>query len=323
MTDSLHALPWQQAHWQQMTRLAISGQMSHAWLLTGPAGVGKRQFAKAFTAFMLCENKQAAACGVCRSCQQLVAGHHPNAMHLQRLVNEKTGKLNRDINIEQIRDLNERLALSSHYGQAKIAVIDPADALNQNSVNALLKTIEEPPAGSYLLLISERPQALTATLRSRCQRLRFAAPTLAESVEWLGAGKAADLALQQSYGAPLKARELMDSGKLDRIEKWASELRDIAARKRDPITVAGALTASKSSAKEDASEFLQWLMSWLTLELRSSLRSQGHYSPAAIETVMRDTLEGQRRLAGNGMPQLILEALLVNWWHLARQSKVA
>jgi DNA polymerase-3 subunit delta' len=239
-------------------------------------------------------------------------------MYLQRLQNEKTEKLNRDINIEQIRDLNERLALSSHYGQPKVAVIDPADALNQNSVNALLKTIEEPPADSYLLLISERPQALTATLRSRCQRLRFAIPTSTQSVEWLGTDKAVTLALQHSYGAPLKARALMDSGKLVHMEKWASELTAIAARKRDPIQVAGVVTASKGSAKEDASDFLQWLVSWLTQELRSSLRLQGNYRPAAIEMMIRDTLEGQRRLASNGMPQLILESLLVNWWRLAR-----
>jgi DNA polymerase-3 subunit delta' len=323
MSDMLCALPWQQAQWQHLTQLAVSGKMPHAWLLIGPSGVGKRQFATAFTAFMLCESRQASACGTCRSCQQFLVGHHPNALHLKRLMNEKTNKLNRDINIEQIRELNERLSLSSHYGQAKIAVIDPADALNQNSINALLKTIEEPPSGSYLLLLSERPMALAATLRSRCQQLRFAVPTEAESLQWLGAGKAAERALQQSHGAPLKARERMDAGKLDRINEWGDVVTAIAARKREPIQFAATLTSSKASAKEDAAEFLMWLLSWLTAELRAALRSHGSYSPVVLEIMLRDTLEAQRRLAGNGLPQLILEALLVNWWHLARQSRAA
>ena len=231
--------------------------------------------------------------------------------------------MNRDINIEQIRELNERLSLSSHYGQAKIAVIDPADALNQNSINALLKAIEEPPSGSYLLLLSERPMALAATLRSRCQQLRFAVPAEAESLQWLGAGRVAELALQQCRGAPLNARAWMEAGKLDRINEWSDLVTEIAARRRDPIQFAATLTSNKASAKEDAAEFLMWLLSWLTAELRIALRSNGNYGPLVLEGMLRNTQEAQRRLAGNGLPQLVLEALLVNWWHLACQRRAA
>lgn len=323
MTDVLRPLPWHKAHWQHMTRLALKAQMSHAWLLIGPKGVGKRHFAHAFTAFLLCESRGEYACGLCRSCQQLIAGHHPNAIHLQREVDEKTGKTKRDISVEQVRDLNERLALSSHYGQAKIAVIDPADAFNANSANALLKTIEEPPANSYLLLISERPQALTATLRSRCQRLRFSTPAPAESLEWLGADQKARQALQLSYGAPLLARELMVSGELERSQQWIREMNDIAAQKRDPLAVAAALTSAKTSAKNDAADFLQWLLLWLTSELRQALTISDKARANACELMIRETLESQRRLLGNGSPQLMLESLLVYWWRTHRQVKAA
>lgn len=321
MNDSLHPLPWQHEQWQQMTQMASKKQMPHAWLFVGPQGVGKRHFMRALTALLLCEKRETYACGQCRSCQQFVAGHHPNAHYLQREIDEKTGKQKRDITIEQVRDMNERLALSSHYGQAKLALIDPADALNQSSVNALLKTIEEPPANSYVLLVSERLLALAPTLRSRCQQLRFAVPPHTESIKWLGSDINADFALHQSLGAPIKARQLMDSGLLERRREWVTELTRISMQKADPMQLAGTLTASKVSAKEDAADFLRWFLTWLTAEMRLTAKSNGTYRPVALDAMMRETLESQRRLAGNGMPQLILESLLVNWWHLTRKSK--
>ena len=323
MTDLVRPLPWHQAYWQKMTQLIEQGKMSHAWLLTGPMGVGKRHFAQAFTSFLLCENRKDYACGLCRSCQQLIAGHHPNAICLQRGIDEKTGKTKRDISVEQVRDLNERLALSSHYGQAKIAVIDPADAFNANSVNALLKTIEEPSKNSYLLLISERPQALAATLRSRCQRLTFGIPELTDALAWLGDDEKAKDALQQSHGAPLRARAFLDSGEMERSRSWISCMNDIATQKRDPIAVAAILTATKSSAKDDVADFLQWLLCWLTYELRQALTVHKKARADACERMLRETLEAQRRLAGNGVPQLLVESLLIYWWRVNRQSKAA
>lgn len=321
MTDEFRPLPWHQPHWQQMTRLALQGQMSHAWLMIGPQGVGKRHFACIFSAFMLCENRNEYACGQCRSCQQLIAGHHPNAIHLRREVDEKTGKTKRDISVEQVRDLSERLALSSHYGQAKIVTIDPADAFNPNSLNALLKTIEEPPPNSYLLLISERFQALAATLRSRCQRLHFAIPTTADSLKWLGTDENAIKALQQSHGAPLRARALLDSGELERSKRWTADMNGIADQKLDPLAIAASLTTAKISARDDASDFLQWLLSWLSNELRQALSVCNKARIHACELMVREALESQRRLSGNGSPQLLMESLLVYWWRAHRQSR--
>lgn len=315
MSDMLKPLPWQEELWLRVTTLVLQSRLTHALLIAGPLGVGKRHFAKALTAYMLCEARSGYACGQCRSCLQFTAGHHPNATVLQRLVDEKTGKEKRDISIEQIRELGERLSLSSHYGQAKVAVIDPVDALNLNGSNALLKTIEEPPANSFLILISERPQALPATLRSRCQRLRMSAPTREQALEWLGDSPDAADALTQAYGAPLRARELMDSEHLQRGRKWASELSAIADQRRDPLVVAAAI------GKEDTAAFLEWLLTWLSLQLKEQVKRGAN--AAGIDALIQETLLASRRLGSNANPQLVVESLLILWWRAGRVGKAA
>ncbi|MGH8456391.1 MAG: hypothetical protein ACRETE_05360 [Stenotrophobium sp.] len=109
MTDSLKPLPWQEQLWLRMTSQIPQGRLPHALLFAGPRGVGKRHYARALTAFVLCEARSSFACGECRSCKQFAAGQHPNVFHVQRRVDEKTGKEKRDISIEQVRELGEQL----------------------------------------------------------------------------------------------------------------------------------------------------------------------------------------------------------------------
>jgi DNA polymerase-3 subunit delta' len=315
MSDMLKPLPWQEDLWLRVTTLVLQNRLTHALLIAGPCGVGKRHFAKALTAFILCETRSGFACGQCRSCLQFTAGHHPNSMTLQREVDDKTGKEKRDIGIEQIRELGERLSLSSHYGQAKVAVVDPVDALNLSGSNALLKTIEEPPANSHLILISERPQALPATLRSRCQRLRMAAPSREQALVWLGDSKDAADALTQAHGAPLRARELMDSEHLQRGRKWAAELVAIAEQKRDPLVVAAAI------GKDDAVAFMEWLLTWLAAQLKEQIK-RGN-SAAGIDALIQETLTAHQRLRSNANQQLVVESLLILWWRVGRVGKAA
>lgn len=321
MNEDLKPLPWQVDLWLQVTSLATSGQLGHALLLAGPRGVGKRQFARALTAFVLCEQKSGYACGNCRSCQQFIAGTHPNAISLQRGVDDK-GKEKRDISVEQVREFSEKLQLTSHYGQAKVAVIDPAEALNNSGVNALLKTIEEPNGKAHMLLVTERPMALAPTLRSRCQRLRFAVPAEKDAMEWLrGRGISDTKALQQAHGAPLHALELKESGLLETYTEWARGMQDLALQKRDPLQAAGMV------GKDQAAAFLGWLQHWLTQQLRSKLGGGDAFAASlpepAIEQLLKEALEGQRRLQSNLNPQMLIEALMILWWRLARGARAA
>lgn len=170
-----------------LTSLSV-GRMGHALLLAGPAQIGKRAVADALIQRLLCTGAEGAAmaCGRCRGCGFVGAGSHPDFLNIGLEVNQKTGKLRQEVVVEQIRRLSEWFSLTPQLGGCQVAIIDPADALNASAANALLKTLEEPLPGRYLLLISAAPSRLSATIRSRCQRLQFRLPERAEALAWLG-----------------------------------------------------------------------------------------------------------------------------------------
>lgn len=321
---SAHApLPWQQELWNGLADARRRGRLTHALLLAGPEGVGKRHFARTLAHGLICESADAAglACGLCRSCVQLAAGTHPNLLWIGVEHDDKTGKDKRDISIEQLRELGSRLALSSHYGGAKVAVIDPADAMNVSGVNALLKTIEEPPPATHLLLISERPMALAATLRSRCQRLRFTVPPRAQAEDWLRAEEPGldALALERAGGAPLKALSLQRSGLLQQQEQWRRDWLDIGAQRKNPVAVA----ASLGRDRELASAWIAALLGFLAELLRLRVAGEGsgelgalaaRISVNGLQQLVDEALDAQRRLRSSAAPQPVLESLLIGWW---------
>ena len=173
--------PWQQTQWQHLSRLFKNKQLPHSFLVYGDSGLGKSLFVYKFTQFMLCkESLELFACGKCKNCLRFGgAVTHPDILSVQ----SEEGK--RDIVIDQVRALTEFITYTSHAGGAKIVVIDGAHHLNINSANALLKTLEEPSSNRYFFLITDLPGSLPATIRSRCQRLLFAAPSRKLGNEWL------------------------------------------------------------------------------------------------------------------------------------------
>ena len=146
---------------------ADSGRLHHAWLLAGPRGVGKALFARNMAERLL---SQAAG----RSVAALVeAGSHPDLCVLERHVDEKSGDRARNITIDQVRGLQRLFATTGSLSSRRIVIIDAIDDLERNAANALLKNLEEPPAGALFLLISHAPGRLLPTIRSRCRMLRF------------------------------------------------------------------------------------------------------------------------------------------------------
>jgi DNA polymerase-3 subunit delta' len=154
-------------HAESARRLLAAGRQgpAHAYLLHGPEGIGKRVMADAFAAFLLCERADDDACDTCRHCTRARAGTHPD---LNVVVREED---RRDIRIEQVRALVRWFMLRPMMAARKVAIIDGAHLLNEQAQNALLKTLEEPPGASIVLLVATRTSQLLPTVRSRCQAI--------------------------------------------------------------------------------------------------------------------------------------------------------
>ncbi len=191
--------PWQQAAWE---RLPDNDHLAHALIVAGPPGIGKQAFAEELAMRLVCEEGR--ACGVCRDCRFAASGQHPDILS----VAPAPGKSG--IPVDSARDLNAFLALTPHLAKRRVALIAPADQLNRSAANALLKTLEEPPGESFLILVTANPGRLLPTIRSRCQRLDLAKPARAAALAYLDAQgvKAAPAALDRARGAPLCAQAL-------------------------------------------------------------------------------------------------------------------
>lgn len=330
MNERPTLLPWHATLWENLRGPIREQRLAHAVLISGSQGVGKRELARLLTWSLLCESRQADgfACGRCRGCQLLGAGNHPNLIWLSRELNEKTKEEKRDISMEQVRDTIARLSLASHYQQPRVVVIDPADALNANGVNALLKTVEEPPPNSYIVLIAERPMALAATLRSRCQKLRCPLPERALAEAWLrdqGDAAAIEL-LDRAGGAPLRALEDLRSGLADRRKAWRSTWLRLADRQANP------LAAASEVAKDEAREWVGALLGFLGEILRGRWQATDDPQLAALshrmelhglEILAAECLDALRRFQSNANPQLVVESLMILWWHRAASTPKA
>jgi DNA polymerase-3 subunit delta' len=244
--------PWQQRQWNQLCKQREAERVPHALLFSGAPGLGKRQLAEAFAQAALCEQPQSdgLSCGQCHACRLFAAGTHPDYAVIEP---ESAGKA---IRIDAVRSLIDFLNLTRSFGQYKVAIVEPADALNVHAANALLKTLEEPPEGVLLMLVTSLPSALPATVRSRCQVLGFGVPQIAEARKWLAPqlGEGSEIALALAGGAPLAALGHADEERLGRRGGWTAAL---AKARFDPA----ALSAEMAGA--DYAQALDVCAAWL------------------------------------------------------------
>jgi DNA polymerase-3 subunit delta' len=328
---------WLAASWQQILQTYRRGRLPHALLITGQDGVGKRLLADRLAALLLCErpDDQGNACGQCAACAWLRAGTHPD---LTLLNPDEPGKA---IKIDQVRALSVELGMTSHAGRYKVAVIAPADALNVNAANSLLKTLEEPTPSTLLILLTASPGRLPATVRSRCQHLRISAPHLEEALAWLQTSRGidrtdAERCLQIAGGAPLAAAELAGSDALVLRDQRLAELSAIFNGQLDPLRA-----ASGWSGEHEAST-LRWWYAWLQALIRWQQAGQRPGEPLVAPLLQqiaekvdcRQVFELSDRVAmalislGSGLNrQLLMEDLLIDWARMAgrpsRSSKAA
>jgi DNA polymerase-3 subunit delta' len=235
--------PWHAGPWSALSERLAAGALAHALLLAGPQGLGKRAFAAALQATLLCRDRRpdGEACGRCRDCLLLAAGTHPDAARVT-LEPRDDGKLRTEILVEQARALSEYLAMTPMRGGHQVAIIDPADRLNANAANALLKTMEEPAPGRFLLLVADQPSRLPATVRSRCMRFEFRIPARAQASAWLAgqgvAGEIAGEALDAASGNPGLALSMVQEGLMELRQAVATDLDALARGRAEPAQLA-------------------------------------------------------------------------------------
>jgi len=317
-------LPWHQRHWQRVMSSIDNDRLPHAFLLTGASGLGKRHFANRLVASLLCDTPSDTGwpCGGCRGCQLLKAGTHPDYRSIEP---EEPGKA---IKIDVIRGFVQQESLTSHSGGYKIVTIEPADALNIAAANSLLKTLEEPVAKTLMLLITDQPNRLPATIRSRCSLFKFNRPKSDVALDWLTSAVDINsdpaLLLSLAHGATLKAVTLSDPEMLEQRRQMLEEFSAILKRVADPVAVAARW--DKMALNFVVEWFTGWLVDMIRIQVQGQnaviinvdqktlLRDLGsHVKSKSLHLMLERLYQARRMLGGQLNTQMLLEGLLLEW----------
>jgi DNA polymerase-3 subunit delta' len=294
---SLH--PWNLDLWRDLTE--ERGRLPHALLLHGPKGVGKRHFALTLSKWLLCEAPTPeGGCGHCKACGWFDQTAHPDYRLIEpaaeSIREEEAGKKGgKSISINEIRELGEFLGLVSHQGGWRVVVIHPAETLNAAAANALLKTLEEPPANVLILLVSHQPGRLPATVLSRCRKLSVGLPSREQALAWLreqGMREHVNV-LDEVGGAPLLALEYAATDRLERRSRFLAALAK---------PTASGLSQLAQESRERVEESWGWLIRWLYDLLAIQANGSARYFPEADLAL--------RGLAGRAAPAVLWQCQL-------------
>jgi DNA polymerase III subunit delta' len=291
-------------------------RLAHGLLIHEDPGAGGLELARWIAQRVNCREPARAPCGDCQECRWIAADQHPD---VTRLSPEGDST---QITIQAVRDLSADLAFTAHGRGYKVAIIAPAEAMNHFAANALLKTLEEPPKRTLVLLVTSQPSRLLPTLRSRCSRLRLAGPTREEAAGYLssarGAGPWAE-ALAATGAGPFALLDA-DPSELAKLRNdTIATLADIGSGNLQPPAVADRW------AKGELAIRLSCLESWVTDRIleSTSIRDVTHLSGAALPPKIcrlfefSDAIRDMRKLAHTSINKtMAVEALL---WRWARQ----
>lgn len=194
-------------------RSVRSGKVSHSYIFEGVPGCGRRKTALALIQAIYCQAVDDDACGVCPSCRKVASGNHGDIHYVEPLPDK------RDISIDQLREIQRELSLRPYEAPRKACIMEPAERMSVNAANSLLKTLEEPPGNAIIILLTENANMLLATIRSRCQLIRFS-PLSQENVQRLlvRSGTEADVA---DLLAPMAEGSMQRAGELDNESLYA------------------------------------------------------------------------------------------------------
>ncbi len=333
MTGADTLLPWQQPLWEHLYSYISQKRIPQALLITGNKGLGKQQLANQFAGALFCTSPKTngMACGHCSSCLLVEADTHPDFFQLQP---EEPGK---GITIGQIRSLLPHLTLKPQFETYRAVIINPADKMNNAAANAFLKCLEEPTERTSIILITDKPSKLPATIISRCQKLALTTPDKATVAQWLAPlapllqPKDLYCPIALAQGAPLLALDYINDGSVtmrnDCFKAWLA----IAKQQKSPVIVA------EEWHKLPSSPLLFWITSWVTDLVKSYYHSKAEYlyNPdltvqlqglanhlelKRLYTLYDLLLASRQRLDTPINKQLLFEEILIQWHELNRSK---
>ena len=332
--------PWHSDQWQYLLRL--KQRMPHALLLQGCAGIGKLDLAHEFAQAMLCESPQdnGHACGQCQACSWYAQGGHPDFRLLEpESLSEQTGaeekqtskKPSTIISVAQVRELADFVNMSTHRHGNRVILIHPAESMNPQAANSLLKILEEPAPNTLFILVSHQPQRLLPTIRSRCHKIEIPLPAHVLARRWLEEQGVveAEACLAQASRAPLRALALND---VDYQGQRKAFLIEIAAPEK-----LDALLIAEKNAKADLPDLIEWMQKWVhdltCLKMGAPIRYQPDWETSLrglekkvnlsrLLDFQRELLVVRRALHHPLNSQLLLEKLLLNYSNILTEEPV-
>jgi DNA polymerase-3 subunit delta' len=341
MTNKL--FPWQDAAWRQLQQ--FQDRLPHAILFYGLEGTGKTEFAEGFAQSLLCEqtDQEGHACGQCASCGWFAQYSHPDYRRVRpealdegdAVDTEEGGDADdapkaakstkapsKEIKIDQIRALSDFMNISTHRQGRRVILLYPAEALNAAAANALLKTLEEPPAGTVFLLVTNSLDRLLPTILSRCRKFPLPMPSYEQALAWLqsqGLKNAEDF-LSQQGGAPIAAMEFAGSGTDEALKELLDQLAN--------PSLDGMLRTAERLQKAPVPDIVAWQQRWLydlfSSRLSGRIRYYPRYGKQILELAAKahvDSLTNalkkandRRALASHPLsPRLVIEDMLLDY----------
>ena len=316
--------PWLSQPWTRLA--AMRERLPHALLLAGPRGTGKLEMATAWSKNLLCEqpDSDGEACGVCEACHWFEAGTHPDFMHmtlLEKETREGDIKLASEISVDQARQAVDFVQLSTYRAGRRVVLIEPAEALNTASANALLKVLEEPPINTVFILVSHQFRQLLPTILSRCHKLEVGLPDMAAMQTWLKDNGLKDEALAWVSGAPLAALAAQEAGEMDIREELLGALGEI--KNLDSVALAESWN-KRVAARTWHQVCYKWLLDLLSCRLGGKARFNPDYESILGKLAQRaklgNLLDFIRRESENGRwvdhplnRQMVMETWLIEY----------
>ena len=312
--------PWQKNVWDALT--GRFPKMGHGLLFYGKKGCGKDAFAQYFLAWILCQNRQLKnqPCGECGSCQWLKSDTHPNYVHIT--TDEDNKKQNAKIKIDKIRDLQP--FVKQTVDGWRVVVIEPAEALNTASANALLKTLEEPGDRTVIILLAEHYLKLPATIRSRLQHFALDRISAEQAEAYLQQNLPdADLQMQQllmnlSNQMPLQAIELARSEWINLRQDFVNDWQKLVKQKNMPMAIA--TKWNKALSFSDFSQMFEYLLSDLIcVKLNQAIKNldlnfsdlPDQYNLESLFAIYTELQQSKKFIEQNVQANLVVDQLCI------------